>query len=303
MATVQNYSVVDAIPALSSLLYSLRHLPTDPPSLFFDIEGVNLGRHGSMSLVSLYVAPQSTTYIIDVHILGAEAFQVVDTNNNSLKDILESADIPKVFFDIRNDSDALYSLYGICVNGIIDIQLLELATRRSSKGYVAGLVKCIEKDSTASAATKKAWHRTKDSVGRLYDPQRGGRYEVFNERPLMTEILQYCKQDVELLPTLCDVYSSTLREPSNGPWRALIREATRKRIQLSQSAGYDGQAKSKVHGPWDTDEIERKIDDWNDDVMMWGVNGGDTLDENDHWVNSRDAQASKSSVFTLLSRF
>ena len=26
------------------------------------------------------------------------------------------------------------------------------------------------------------------------------------------------------------------------------------------------------------------IDSWNDDEMMWGVNGGDTLDENDHWV-------------------
>ncbi|KAF2475949.1 uncharacterized protein BDR25DRAFT_300827 [Lindgomyces ingoldianus] len=223
--------------------------------------------------------------------------------HNSLKDILESADIPKVFFDIRNDSDALYSLYGISVNGIIDIQLLELATRKSSKSYVAGLAKCIEKDSNASAGTKMAWHRTKDSVGRLYDPQRGGRYEVFNERPLMTEILQYCKQDVELLPSLWDVYSSTLRKPSNGAWRALIREAIRKRIQLSQSAGYNGQAKSKVYGPWDTDEIERKIDNWNDDVTMCGVNGGNALDENDHWVSSREVQTSKSSVFTLLSRF
>ena len=71
----------------------------------------------------------------------------------------------------------------------------------------------------------------------------------------------------------------------------------------TQSAGYDGQAKSKVHGPWDTDAIERMTDSWNDDVIMWGVNGVDTLDENDHWVRSRKGQASKSSVFTLLSRF
>lgn len=121
MATVQTYSVVDTIPALASLLYSLRDLPTDPPSLFFDIEGVNLGRHGSISLVSLYVAPQSTTHIIDVQILGAKAFQSVDTNNNSLKDILESADIPKVFFDIRNDSDAFFSHYQISIDGIKDL--------------------------------------------------------------------------------------------------------------------------------------------------------------------------------------
>ncbi|KAF2007396.1 hypothetical protein P154DRAFT_541565 [Amniculicola lignicola CBS 123094] len=191
LATVQNYSVVDTLPMLSILLSSLRHLPTDPPSLFFDIEGVNLGRHGSILFMSLYVAPQSTTYIIDVYILSAEAFHVVDTHN-SLKDILESVDIPKVFFNIRNDSDALYSLYGISVNRIIDIQLLELATRRFLKSYIAGLAKYIKKDSNASA----------DSVGRLYDPQRGGRYEVFNKYPLIMEILQYCKQDIELLPIL-----------------------------------------------------------------------------------------------------
>lgn len=302
MAEVQTYSVVDAIHALLPLLDTLNHLPTDPPSLFFDIEGVKLGRHGSMSLVSLYVAPQSTTYIIDVHILRAHAFHATDDTGNSLKALLENADIPKVFFDIRNDSDALYSLYGIRVNGVIDIQLLELATRKSSRDYVAGLAKCIEKDSTASAATKKRWHRIKDSVGRLYDPQRGGRYEVFNQRPLKPEILQYCKQDVELLPTLWDAYSSTLRKPSNGPWRSLIREATQDRIKLSQSADYDGQATSKVYGPWDTEMIEREIDNWNDDVMMWGVNAGDTLDENDYWVNTREAKSFKQSVFTLIAR-
>ena len=77
---------------------------------------------------------------------------------------------PKVFFDIRNDSDALYSQYDICVDGIIDVQLLELAMRNSSKEFVAGLARCIEKDSTVSGDAKQIWQRAKESVSQLYDP-------------------------------------------------------------------------------------------------------------------------------------
>ena len=156
------------------------------------------------------------TYIVDVHILGGEVFSTTNTNGNSLKTILESANIPKVFFDIRNDSDALYSHYHVCVDGIIDLQLLELATRSDSLDFVAGLAKCIQKDSTASSEAIQILERTKESVSRLYDPSKGGRYEVFNERPLRPEILQYCRQDVELLPMLWEVYSSKLRVPENG---------------------------------------------------------------------------------------
>jgi exonuclease 3'-5' domain-containing protein 1 len=79
------------------------------------------------------------TYIFDVHVLGGEAFSTTNTTGNSLKTILESANIPKVFFDTQNDSDALYSYYRTCVDGIIDLQLLELATRSYLLDLVAGL--------------------------------------------------------------------------------------------------------------------------------------------------------------------
>jgi exonuclease 3'-5' domain-containing protein 1 len=89
----------------------------------------------------------------------------------------------------------------------------------------------------------------KESVSRIYDPSKGGRYEVFNERPLRPEILQYCRQDVELLPMLWEVYSSKLRVPGKGCWRSMVREATQDRIKLSRPKGYDGQAESKVCRP------------------------------------------------------
>lgn len=293
-------TVVSTIRELFVLLDHLSSLPVDPPSLYFDLEGIRLGRLGSISLVLLYVGPQLMTYIIDVHILGRGAFFTTNCTGNSLKGILESPKIPKVFFDIRNDSDALYSQYRIYVNGIIDVQLLELATRNEAKELVAGLARCIEKDSTLSGVAKQLWQRTKEDGRRLYDPQKGGRYEVFNERPLKAEILQYCRQDVELLPTLWEVYSCKLRGPSDGAWRSMVSKATRERIKLSQSVSYDGQAKSKVCGPWDSYNIEHSISDWDNDVMMWGVNACMILNEDDYWVNLPQKQVVKSSVFTLV---
>jgi hypothetical protein len=51
----------------------------------------------------------------------------------------------------------------------------------------------------------------------------------------------------------------------------MVREA-QERIKLSQHVGYGGQAKSKVCGPWDSYNIEDSSQDWNNDVMMLGIN-------------------------------
>lgn len=293
-------TLVDSTSALLSLLDSLIDLPIDPPSLYLDLEGIKLGRHGSISLIGLHVAPQSKSYGIDVHVLGNETFSTTNSSGISLQNILESKTIPKVFFDIRNDSDAMYSLFQISVNGIIDLQLLELATRLGSRKWVAGLARCIEQGIHVPTATKQSWRSTKDAVGRLCYPEKGGRYEVFNERPIRKDILQYCTRDVELLPMLWKEYSVKLRKPNQGCWRSMIRKETRERIRQSQSPGYDGHSREKAFGPFDTDYFEREVERWNENVWMLQHQDDMVLTEDDHWVCPPAKEATKSSVFTLV---
>ncbi len=145
---------------------------------------------------------------------------------------------------------------------------MELAIRKGSRDFVAGLAKCIERESSISPAEKAEWQRTKESPSRLYDPRKGGRYEIFNERPMRPEIVEYCAQDVALLPGLYAVYNVKLRLPEERFWQIQVREATKDRIKLSQSPGYDGQAKTKVRGPWSKEFIQQAIDDWNDIVYV-----------------------------------
>lgn len=63
-------SIIDSSTAMASLIHSLADLSTFSPSLYLDLEGTNLPRLGSVSIVELFVRSQTHVYLIDVHSLG-----------------------------------------------------------------------------------------------------------------------------------------------------------------------------------------------------------------------------------------
>lgn len=75
----------------------------------------------------------------------------------TLRSILESKTIPKVFIEVRNDPDALLAYVGIRLPGAQDVQLMELATRTLTKRYVNRLSRCIERDPPMTLVEKAAW--------------------------------------------------------------------------------------------------------------------------------------------------
>lgn len=252
----QETILVDSVAGVASLLDELESIPsnfspTTAPSLYCDLEGVNLSREGSLSILTLYVPQIKKVFLIDVFSLKQAAFST-ESGGRSLKAILEDKNVSKAFFDIRNDSDALYSHYGISVAGIHDIQLMELASRPGGKRtFISGLSKCIERDLTTAYSLQMEWLQAKETGERLWSPKKGGRYEVFNERPLRPEIIKYCAQDVTLLPRLWTFYNNRLEmaSPRALMWREKIERETIERIRLSQSASYNGTGKHMALGP------------------------------------------------------
>ena len=239
-------SIVDSPTTLISLLDTLDNQPTSPPSLYLDLEGTNLSRHGSISIIEFYVLPHNNVYLIDIHILGEEAFSTQNSVGRTLKAVLESPNIPKVFFDVRNDFDALYSHFQINLAGVQDIQLFENATRSFNRRCVNGLGKCIEKDISMTYAQKSNWKTVKDQCKKLFAPEQGGSYEIFNKRPLVGEIRNYCVQDVLFLPALYNTYSAKV----SAEWAEKVRVETLARVALSQTPGYNGKGSHKALGPW-----------------------------------------------------
>ncbi|TAQ88917.1 hypothetical protein B7494_g2768 [Chlorociboria aeruginascens] len=183
------YIFVNDRDTVAALVDRLLGLHTSSPSLYIDLEGVNLSRFSTVSILQLYIHPHARAYLLDVHTLGPAMFSTTSPGEIILKMILEDATIPKVFFDVRSDSDALFGHFDIRLAGIHDLQLMELATRVGRHRFVNGLARCMDRDISMTEDKRQKWKDTKDTGIKLFAPERGGSYEVFN-RPANERVTQ-----------------------------------------------------------------------------------------------------------------
>ena len=241
--------LVDTEPGVLTLIGVLQSLPKNSPYVYVDLEGVRLSRNGSISLITLFVQSQNFVYLIDVHKLQTAAFNTATADGTTLKSVLESSEIIKVFFDLRNDSDALHHHFGVRLSGVEDIQLMENAARTTfPRRYVKGLERCIINDAPISVEEKQNWKAAKEKGLKLFEPNNGGSYDIFNERPIHTDIEYYCVIDVQFLPLLRNLYWGQL----NDTWKMRVIDETKKRVLGSQSPDYVPHSEEKKFGPWDS---------------------------------------------------
>ncbi|TGO18994.1 hypothetical protein BTUL_0006g00270 [Botrytis tulipae] len=232
------------------------------PTMYIDLEGVDLCREGSLSILTLLIdtgSPSMRVCLIDVHLLGSQAFNTTGMKGKSLKDILQNENIPKVFFDIRNDSDALYAHFGVALQGVEDIQLMESAARvaTSSRKYLNGLARCIEQ-SGLDSHDLRSWKLAKEKGARLFKPEFGGSYKVFEERPICNDIISYCVGDVQHLPDLWSKFrSGTVR------WQVLVSIETKTRVEASHKPEYQPHGPGRTLALWSKDQNKTLDDEWN----------------------------------------
>lgn len=243
-----SHCLVDTELSVRNLIQVIQSLPTEAPSLYVDLEGISLSRHGSISLIAIFVHAQNFVYLVDIHTLQSAAFTTATADGTTLKSVLESPDITKVFFDVRNDSDALHYHFGVRLCGVEDVQLMENAARSAGRRkFVNGLERCIDNNAPISLVEKRDWKNTKEMGLKLFHPSKGGSYNVFNARPIDAAIERYCVNDVQFLPQLRNLYWGRLNEV----WKNKVVEETEKRVRDSQSAAYQPQSDDKKFGPWE----------------------------------------------------
>lgn len=250
----------------------VRHGPPAEASIsstmYIDLEGINLCRKGTISILTLLVEPDTSTkrvYLIDVHTLGAQAFNTAGDQGKTLQDVLQNGDIPKGFFDVRNDSDALFSLFGVKLQGVEDVQLMESATRKTtaSRKYLSGLTKCVENHITdvltfVGPGGLASWKLAKEKGERLYRAEHGGSYEVFNQRPIPEDIVAYCVGDVQYLPKLWKQFW----KHQTYQWQDLVAVESRKRVEMSQKEDYEPHGSGRALAPW-TEAQNVLLNEWN----------------------------------------
>lgn len=115
---------------------------------------------------------------------------------------MEDANVPKVWWDVKMDSDALFGQFGVLLAGIIDLQLMEHASRSSCRYRLKSLANALDELGTVDGSVM----RIKKEGKRLF---LGG-YGVFNERPLRQALIDYCVVDVAYMPELSNKYNAQL---------------------------------------------------------------------------------------------
>ncbi|KAL8296181.1 hypothetical protein RB600_001595 [Gaeumannomyces tritici] len=134
-------TVVASVEKLRVFLSSISHRST----LYLDLEGRNLSRNGTFDILTALVRPTKKTSLIDVHTLADTAFTTANGADRTLKGILGDPDVPKYFWGVRNDADALWSHHRVRLAGVTDVQLLENATRRANKTRLWGLNMAVKR--------------------------------------------------------------------------------------------------------------------------------------------------------------
>ncbi|KAK5214756.1 hypothetical protein LTR72_012116 [Exophiala xenobiotica] len=230
---------LDNQDALIFFLNEIDGLAGDVPSFYVDAEGYKLGRFGTLDLLQIYVLPLRETFIVDVFTLKQAAF-TTSFRGISLRTLFESSSIKKVFFDVRNDSDAMFSLYNVFLSGVVDLQMMEYFQEGRSGRNLAGLRSCVERDSGLPSEDIQDWLELKlTTPGSLSNG-------ASQRRPLSADLFLYAAGDVEYLPLLYKRYS--LRLTAQG-WDTLCAK-TEKRLRRSRMPTYDPQGKQKGKGPY-----------------------------------------------------
>ena len=278
-------SFVDSPASVEQLLNNLSALTKLRQPLYVDCKFSTLKDEHRISLLILSALPQNHVYIIDVPSLGEATFTVTGTDGQTLRTILESATLPKIFYDVSFKALMLYRQFGIHLQCVEDVQVMNWASFPALDyfSFLPALCKCVIRDNHMNPSKKREWYANYIAARNLYSPGHGGSPEVFNERPLNEVISANCAQCLEHLPRFrisywayivrlgreqltIDKMKSKLRSGQRG--RPLLKIAAHQRqfpagdVELGKylkmrSAPEVKEFKSKDHGMGTTHPMER----------------------------------------------
>lgn len=184
MLSAEIIVVVDLISAKSICQWIMDHFLL----ISIDIEGVNLGRDGEITMVQISTS-EKMVFCFDILALGSAVF-----SNQYLGQILNSEKIFKLCYDCRIDADVLKTKFNISLQSVYDVQVLYTFIFQNDKDrYLKGLHHALETTGILKTKIgKKILQHKKDFKESLCKEGSG----IFLQRPLTEKVLSYCVVDV-----------------------------------------------------------------------------------------------------------
>jgi exonuclease 3'-5' domain-containing protein 1 len=208
--------------------------------------------------MQIYDSESRYLYFVDIYTLGQAAFSTPASDDvKTLARILESADTIKIFFDVRADSRALFKEFAIKLQGVKDVQHVELARRDNprQRTFRPGLARLLNQWVASEERKDVADHKAK---GRRLCARFG--YELFSVRPLRRDLMLYAGNDVLHLQSL---YSNLTRFLSEERLGSADVETNRRLLETHDPQYSPNETGARVEWPYEYE------DDYYSDLEMW----------------------------------
>ncbi|RAK73392.1 uncharacterized protein BO72DRAFT_451761 [Aspergillus fijiensis CBS 313.89] len=201
-------------------------------------------------------------YAVDFETLGARAFSTTASsrlyNTISLQAILESPNRTKVFFEVWNGSDALFSQFQIRLQRVADLQLMQHAASegwRRDNSRVTNLAACIKDDAGLTEPEARRWRAEKErGRSNCFYLGRDGDSHILRRRPLDNDFLNYCSADIAHFAKLDRQYRRQLDEF----WKWVVEREAQARVVESQQPRFRSRGgwRGRIFGPWNGDRVQ-----------------------------------------------
>ncbi|KAF5650606.1 hypothetical protein F52700_323 [Fusarium sp. NRRL 52700] len=256
ISTIQGVkSLADGITVLNA---SHRN---EMPLLYINIEPNSLGANGELNLLAIMLCygPQyhRRLYLVDVHRLANQAFSSRGYYGASLRSILDSASYQAVFFDVRHDSEILYTQYGIKLQGVLDLQLMENACRSSEPERLhLQPFEPLMLSLLVSGMNRKRWLVDKFNGEWAYKNGARAPHIVFQKRPVIAYIQLYCCRNIRFMAELYQKIWYAVPQTIE-----LVARESQRLVDESQEDGYDPSAIGRLRSPWSAEQ-HVELDSW-----------------------------------------
>jgi len=265
--------VVDTREKLDGFLRILCRTRKVLVDLFLDAEGWDHGKDGTLATIQVtFASITCTAFILDVLALKRELFDRPGPDGRTFKAILEDPSILKVWFDVRQDSAAIFWQYDIKMEGVIDLQLMENGARGEARRYLYGLDTCFIHLNLNPGEQERA-RDTKKQGKDFCD----GDFTKWRIRPLPTVLLDYAAGDTVYMPYLYTTYLARLQEFPY--WQDVILVESMKRVKKFQGSD---PLHSRGKAPWAFERFDYHHQ--SDHYRRYHIPEKDHFDDQGNWL-------------------
>ncbi|KIP09340.1 hypothetical protein PHLGIDRAFT_333751 [Phlebiopsis gigantea 11061_1 CR5-6] len=243
-----NYLYCDSPATYASAVWILRNAPY----LILDCEGNNLGRAGGCATLICVGTPFAE------HIFLFDLLSTIITPRDaySLLQLLADPGILKVVWDGRMDYLEILSSYGIMLEGVLDLQVAEVASRTSVRGegepdrldrlrrscLSHSIVKRVEqcRELHAVIGLQRCWTDCgydRDVGKDLMRMHKDKGCEMWLRRPLTEQLLQYAAKDILLIGVLYPHFQRSGWIPNDHTEYVRLLEQSRRYISAHREQG------------------------------------------------------------------